>query len=125
MKGSTVAAILLGALVIGGVAYAAGSSKPKRSPITTIVGKTYRFKGSIRPPLKATDALGLKAGLEASGAKNVVMDFTASNGTFLEWDMLEAFSVTITPGASSLTIQGHTLSIDDVQLLPPELGGSA
>jgi len=125
VKGSTAAALALGALVLaGGIAYAAAASK-KRAPITTQVGKTYRFRASIRPALKSSDALGLKTGVEATGAKNVVVDFTAAAGTFLEWDQVEAFSVTLTPGTSSVTIAGHTLTIEDVRLLPPELGGTA
>lgn len=131
MKGSTVVAVLIGGAVLVGAAVVLARPKRIASPIVTQVGKRYRFKASIRPRMAGNDALALKQGLEASGAKNVVMDFTASAGTFVEFDQVEAFSVTITPGVTGMTLQGHTLTIDDVKPLAdsgapiPQLGGAS
>lgn len=131
MKGSTVVAVLVGGAVLVGAAVVLYRPKRIASPIVTQVGKRYRFSASIRPRMAGNDALALKASLEASGAKNVVMDFTAAAGTFVEFDQVEAFSVTITPGVTGMTLQGHTLTIDDVTPLAdsgapiPQLGGAS
>ncbi len=118
MKRSTALAIVIGAGVLAGLA-ALAYARPQlpARPITTRVGKRYRFSASIRPRLASADGLALKTALEASGAQNVVVDFTAAAGTFAQFDQVEAFSVTLTPGVSSMTLQGHKLTIDKVEPL--------
>lgn len=101
--------IIAAILVSGAVALFAKSAGAAPATITTIVGHRYRFTATFSRALSPTEQALVSTGMAAFGAQNIVM--TATGATY---DQTAVMPRTITPGQTSVTSGGVTLTFQSV-----------
>lgn len=109
-------------LLLGGVMLVAGA-KTGPSVFQLEAGKRYRFTVRATPKLTDDAFLGFKSALELGGMQNVELE-QGDNATLATYDApAQVTSQTLQEGQQLMAMGGETLTIANVQELPPHALG--